>query len=103
MYVRRLRDGIADRYGVPPSALASLDPSTVAKMAARVQEERVIRVRIEHAASPSRRRTVRSTTVADSGDFAGHGGGLMWSGALSPPEGWEAISWRPVQGFFPFE
>jgi len=27
----------------------------------------------------------------------------MWSGALSPPEGWEAISWRPVQGFFPFE
>ena len=59
VYVRRLRDGIADRYGVPPSALASLDPSTVTTMAARVQEERVIRVRIEHAASPSRRRTVR--------------------------------------------
>jgi hypothetical protein len=47
--VRRLRDAIANRYGVPPSALASLDPSTVAKMAARMQEERVIRVRIEHA------------------------------------------------------
>jgi hypothetical protein len=34
---------------MPPSALASLDPSTVAKMAARVREERVIRVGIEHA------------------------------------------------------
>jgi hypothetical protein len=45
--LRRLRDAIAARFGVPPSALASLDPSTVARIAARVQEERVIRVRIE--------------------------------------------------------
>jgi hypothetical protein len=45
--LRRLRDAIATRYGVPPSALASLDPSTVATIAARVQEERVVRIRIE--------------------------------------------------------
>lgn len=47
--LRRLRDAIASRHGVPPSALASLDPSTVAKMAAHVREERVLRVRIEQA------------------------------------------------------
>jgi hypothetical protein len=45
--LRRLRDAIATRYGVPPSALASLDPSTVATIATRVQEKRVLRVRIE--------------------------------------------------------
>lgn len=47
--LRRLRDAIATRYGVPPSALASLDPCTVATIATRVQEERVLRVRIEQA------------------------------------------------------
>jgi hypothetical protein len=51
MRLRRLRDAIANRYGIPPSALASLDPSAVVTMGARLGEERVLRVRIERIPS----------------------------------------------------
>lgn len=51
MRLRCLRDAIANRYGIPPSALASLDPSAVVTMGARLEEERVLRVRIERIPS----------------------------------------------------
>jgi hypothetical protein len=51
----RLREAIATRCGVPPSALASLDPSTVAAIAARLHEERVLRVGFRIEQAPQRR------------------------------------------------
>jgi hypothetical protein len=52
--IRRLRDAIAIRYGAPPSALATLDPTTVATIAARVHEERFLRVRVRIEQAPER-------------------------------------------------
>ncbi|MEA2617519.1 MAG: hypothetical protein QOE72_3302 [Chloroflexota bacterium] len=49
--LRRLRDTVAARYGVPPAALAALDGSTVTKMAA-LQERRILHFRIERAGVP---------------------------------------------------
>jgi hypothetical protein len=49
--LRRLRDTVAARYGVPPAALAALDGSTVMKMAA-LQERRLLHFRIERAGVP---------------------------------------------------
>jgi hypothetical protein len=63
--LRRLRDAIAMRYGVPPSALASLDPTTVATIAARVHEERFLRVRVRIEQAPER----------PEGRSGGHAGG----------------------------
>jgi hypothetical protein len=53
------------RYGVPPSALASLDPITVATIAARVHEERFLRVRVRIEQAPER----------PEGRSGGHAGG----------------------------
>jgi hypothetical protein len=44
--LRRLRDAVAARYGVPPAALAPLDGSTVRKMAA-LQEQPILHFRIQ--------------------------------------------------------
>ena len=49
--LRRLRDAVAARYGVPPAALAALDGSTVTKMAA-LQGRRILHFRIERAVVP---------------------------------------------------
>lgn len=49
--LRRLRDTVAARYGVPAAALAALDGSTVRKMAA-LQERGILRFRVERAGVP---------------------------------------------------
>jgi hypothetical protein len=49
--LRRLRDSVAARYGVPPAALAALDGSTVRKMAALL-EQRILHFRIQRAGVP---------------------------------------------------
>jgi hypothetical protein len=49
--LRRLRNAVAARYGVHPAGLATLDGSTVTKMAA-LRERRTLHFRIERAAVP---------------------------------------------------
>jgi hypothetical protein len=52
--LRRLRDAVAARYGAHPAALASLDGSTVRKMAA-LKEQPILHFRIQRVDPPEGR------------------------------------------------